>query len=150
MSSMINRYTVDYYRIALLSLKQKRVKGKANLAKPVMLLAIIDGIEAQTIRGNQIRIDDIKSRYEELLPLYQEEKTPLRYPFYYLQTDGIWHINWSKPIPDKMPAPSEKYLRENVTYASLENALWDVLQEKEIRVFYKQTILDYYMSTTDK
>lgn len=143
---MDNKYIFDFYRIALLSLKLKKGAGRCNLAKPSLILAIIKCIEVGVLHNNRIVIDEIKPTYCEILSSFQNEATPIRYPFYFLSSDGFWHIKRRTPISEALHSPSEKFLRENVEYASLDNALWDLLQEKEIREQYKCAIIDYYMS----
>lgn len=141
---MNNQYLKDFYKIAFLTIKQKVSAGKANLAKPVLLLSIFDGIEKGTITGNHIQYSVVKPLYEALLQDYQDESTPLKYPFYHLKSDGFWKLEW-KVDSLKIPAtPSDKFLRENLAYAMFDNALWDILQEKETRDFYREAIVSFY------
>lgn len=75
---------------------------------------------------------------------FNTEPTPIKYPFYHIKSDGFWKLEWKADSPAVPAAPSDKFLRENLAYAMLDNALWDILQEKEVRDFYKAAIIDYY------
>lgn len=141
---MNNQYLIDFYKIAFLSIKQKVTCGKANLAKPVLILSVFDGIESGMITRNRIQYNVVKPLYEAKLREFQNEPTPIKYPFYHIKSDGFWKLEWKADSPAVPAAPSDKFLRVNLAYAMLDNALWDILQEKEVRGFYKAAIIDYY------
>ena len=42
--------------------------------------------------------------------------------------------------------PSAKYLRENVQYASFDNALWDLLQDEETRNYFREVIINHFFN----
>lgn len=141
---MNNKYIVDFYRLAFLSLNIKKTDGKANLAKPILILTVIKCIEKQLVHDNKLDYQVLKPVFEEELASVQKETTPLRYPFFHLQKDGFWHITWKNGVICSSSSPSDKFLRENVIYASLDNSLWDLLQEQDIRDYFKQVIIDFY------
>ena len=141
---MNNEYLYDLYRIAFLSVKQKCTNGVLNAAKPALLVAVIDAIEDGVVRNNQIRYIDIRERYIKELAEWQSEKTPLNYPFYFMERDGFWHLKWIGIEPEKKAAPSEKFIRDSIDYAYFDNALWDILQDEEARKGYRQAITTYF------
>jgi len=141
---MDNQYLLDFYKIAFLSIKQKITAGKANLAKPVLLLSIFDAIEDGTVTGNRVLYNAVKPVYEKKLAEYQSDATPLKYPFYHMQSDGFWKLEWKTGIPAIPATPSDKFLRDNLAYASFDNALWDILQGKGARDFYREALVNYY------
>lgn len=143
---MNNKYIIDFYRLAFLSLNIKKTKGKANLAKPALILSVIRCIEDSLVHDNKLEYQILKPVFEEELKSVQEEKTPLRYPFFHMQKDGFWHITWKEGITCSSNSPSDKFLRENVKYASFDNSLWNLLQGKDMRTYYKQVIKGYYFS----
>jgi len=61
-------------------------------------------------------------------------------PFNYLQSDGFWHIQMKTTIP----LQSAKAIRDNVEYAFLDNALWDILQDRETRELLKNEIIRFF------
>lgn len=130
---MKNEYLYDLYRIAFLSVKQKSTNGVTNAAKPALVIAVIDAIAAGEVKNNQIRFQDIEARYISTLEKWQPEKTPLKYPFYHMESDGFWHLKWIGEQSTKRISPSAKFLRENIEYAYFDNALWDLLQDEEAR-----------------
>ena len=141
---MRNEHLYDFYRIEFLSVKQKCTNGLTNMAKTALIIAVIESIAAGEIKGNQIRFQDIENRYTRKLEEWQTEKTPLKYPFFHLESDGFWHLKWKGNPPDKRLSPSAKFLRENVDFAFFDNALWDILQEEEAREGYIESITKYF------
>lgn len=141
---MKRKYLIDFYRIAFLSMKQKVTGGKANLAKPALLLSVFEAIESGALTGNKILYSTIKPIYESILSRIQIESTPLGYPFFHLKSDGFWKLEW-KPETSVLPAsPSEKFLRENLVCASFDQSLWDLLQAPEVRTLYRDAVCNYY------
>lgn len=65
-------------------------------------------------------------------------------PFYYLQFDGFWHLK-EKRGNVKTNRPSPRFIRENIEYAFLDNALWDLLQEASFREHFKLIIESHHM-----
>ncbi len=141
---MKNEYLYDLYRIAFLSVKQKSTNGVPNAAKPALVIAVIDAIAAGEVKNNQIRFQDIEARYISTLEKWQPEKTPLKYPFYHMESDGFWHLKWIGEQSTKRISPSAKFLRENIEYAYFDNALWDLLQDEEARNGYIEAITKYF------
>ena len=141
---MKNEYLYDLYRIAFLSVKQKSTNGVTNAAKPALVIAVIDAIAAGEVKNNQIRFQDIEARYISTLEKWQPEKTPLKYPFYHMESDGFWHLKWIGEQSTKRISPSAKFFRENIEYAYFDNALWDLLQDEEARNGYIEAITKYF------
>lgn len=141
---MKNEYLYDLYRIAFLSVKQKSTNGVTNAAKPALVIAVIDAIAAGEVKNNQIRFQDIEARYISTLEKWQPEKTPLKYPFYHMESDGFWHLKWIGEQSTKRISPSAKFIRENIEYAYFDNALWDLLQDEEARNGYIEAITKYF------
>ena len=141
---MRNEYLYDLYRIAFLSVKQKCTNGVLNAAKPALVIAVISAISDGEIKNNQISFVDIRERYTKELAEWQRDKTPLNYPFYFLERDGFWHLKWKGNEPAKQAAPSAKFIKDNIEYAFFDNALWDLLQDEETRKSYIEAITKYF------
>ena len=131
----------------LLSVKVAKTKGKINLAKPILMLAIINEIEDGRILNNQIKYDaSLIMTYKTLFYLYTKDSiTSPTYPYYYLGNDGFYHLKKDKSIR----TPSAKFLREHVEYAYLDEDLWDLLQDAEVRQEYKEAIIKYFIKPKD-
>lgn len=140
---------VDMYRIMLLQIKRSTVRGGIIInAKPVFLITLINMIEEGKVKNNEFYFDEIlKTKYEEthkeLIP--DAKITPCYRPFYHLVQDGFWTVNWKNGIPDPHGLTDRK-VRENVEYAKMDNVLWDVLQDKEVRKYYRDAIKDYFLT----
>ena len=141
-------HQIDLYRILFMRMRRSVVKGGIVInAKPVFIIAIIDLIGEGKIQRNEIYFDDVlKERYAEvhssLLP--QVPVTPCYRPFYHLSSDDFWHIHWRQEVgPSSL---TEKRLRDNVYYASFDNALWDVLQDESVRDYYKNEIIRFFLT----
>ena len=82
--------------------------------------------------------------YKKVFVSTGEVITPYFKPFYYLQFDGFWHLKGNTDIV-KTNRPSPKYIRENVEYAYLDNAFWDLLQEVDICEHFKSIIKSHHL-----
>lgn len=136
---------LQYYRTALIRTKRGNGRGKTINAKPIFLIAIFDQIEKGVLINNKIFFDScLKECYEKYYSKFEPEMniTPFYKPFFHLHTDGFWHIVWENE--SQIKSPSAKYLRENIKYASLDNALWDLLQDAEYRNTLREAIINHF------
>ena len=116
---MDNKYLIDFYKIAFLSLKQRVAGGYANLAKPTLIISIIDAIDSKAITDNKIVYNTIKPIYEDVLKSVQTEATPLKYPFYHLSSEDFWHLEWKKSTDFFVLGDAEPHMRiERTLYSS--------------------------------
>lgn len=147
---MANQLRIKYYSDALLKLHCAQVRDRKILAKPIFVLSVIqvigDGIVTNNRfeygKGNFNRFHEV---YKDMYLSYQpnEYLTPIFKPFYHLTTDGFWHHKvLNECIPKKSSAT---YLRENVSYAYLDEALWDLLQEPSVREEYRELIVNFFL-----
>ena len=144
---MYSELKLRYYRTVLLQTKRGNGRGVFINAKPLFLIAVFDCVEKGLVGDNKIMFDGkLKQHYESLCRIYEHERpiTPFYKPFFHLQTDGYWHLSWANDVERK--AQSDKYLRENVQYASFDNALWDLLQDVEARSILKNAVINYFLT----
>ena len=142
MSPAIN---FNIYKYAILSLKQGVYKGVRTVAKPLALLSLFECIDNGSAINNMLYFDDVELAYDKLNKKYNlNVATKIQYPFYFLQSDGFYHLRW-KGKEIKTKSPSAKMLRDNVEFAYLDNALWDMLQDAEIREQYKSLIIENFL-----
>jgi putative restriction endonuclease len=82
--------------------------------------------------------------YKNVFILHEFRITPFFKPFYYLQFDGFWHL---KAKNDNLETKriSSKFIRDNIEYAYLDNALWDLLQDASIRAYFKSIIESHHL-----
>lgn len=85
--------SLNYYKTMLLSVKTLVVGGKRKVAKPILLLAIIQAIRNLVIIENKVKYsDELEDIYIKLYEKYGEQVSPMKYPFYHLASDGFYHI----------------------------------------------------------
>ena len=113
--------------------------GIKKIAKAALLLAVIIGIENGIFKNNRFEYDKLDELYKAVFKKYestarQTEHTPLYYPFYHLTSDTIWHLSFLSHSSTRKPStPSTAWIRNNVEYAYLDPALWNMLQQSEYR-----------------
>lgn len=66
----------------LLSVKTQVVGGKRKVAKPILLLAIIQAIRFNLLTDKYS--DELECIYKGLYIQYGEQLSPMKYPFYHL------------------------------------------------------------------
>lgn len=147
---MANQLRIKYYSDAFLKLHCAQVRGRKIFAKPIFILAVIQAIEDKVVIDN--RFEYGLGNFVNFLQIYKytyisyqpnEYITPIFKPFFHLTTDGFWH---HKLISENIPRKSSStYLKENVSYAYLDEALWDLLQEPSVREQYKEQIVNFFL-----
>ncbi len=132
------------YKNMLLLLKCNSKNGVTSIAKPMFLLSIIDVIDKEIAIENKFYATELLPIYTSRCKSYGKGTTPFfYYPYCYMTSDGFYHLKW-KDDPIKIVSPSAKFIREHIEYAYLDNALWDLLQEPEIRREYRELIINHY------
>ena len=136
-----------YYAEQIMNMRQAKINGEVILAKPVLLLTIIDSIEGEVFHNNLFRLTDwFEKRYEALMKKYVKSSqfpniTEIYNPFWHLSSDGFWHLNL-KEKPQERVTPSKKWLKENVEYACLDDDFWVLLQSKDWREKLRDFIIE--------
>ena len=100
---------------------------------------------------NKFFYDDfLEALYLDSCHLYEPELkvAPFYRPFYHSNREEYYNILWKG---GSVPAhtwhtPSAKFLREHVEYAFLDNKLWSLLQDSEIREALKQSVIKRYLA----
>lgn len=135
----------DYVLYYIDLIKQANIgnyRGRKIFAKPIFILAIIDVIERKRVVVNQFQYEDLHKVYISIYKLYIGDRvTPMYKPFNYMQNDGFWHCQMTDA---SIPLHSVKAIRDNVEYAYLDNALWDLLQDKDVRELMKSEIVRFF------
>ena len=144
-------FSLKLYNDMLLAIKRGNgISGKSN-AKPIFLLSIIECISMHLLKENRIMWND-----EALLKCYrafnrhydETNKSQMTVPYYHLRTSSFYHLIWrdEKNLPPmKGKTPSEKYLRENLLYASLDDGLWNLFQDAESREYLRRNIITRFL-----
>ena len=141
-----------YYTKRIETIRQAKIHGETIVAKPVLLVAIIDGIDANVFKNNQFVINDwLEGRYKMLMQKYVrdsqfDDKTGIEKPFWHLETDGFWHLNYQGERLNKSRTPSKIWLEENVDFACFDEALWMLLQNKVWRMQLRDYIIEHKLT----
>lgn len=138
----------NHYVKCVDSIRQKHSFGHINVAKPVLLIAIIDAIEENVFSHNHFSINDwLEKRYKLLMSLYSKDslfrdKTSIDKPFWHLETDGFWHLNYQGVRLNKGCTPSKAWLKDNVEFAYFDESLWILLQNETMRKRLRNYIIE--------
>ena len=141
-----------YYSKGIESVRQKIINGETIVAKPVLMVAIIDGIDANVFTNNQFILNDcIEERYKKLMEQFTKNSqfdgtTGIEKPFWHLETDGFWHLNYQGERLSKGHTPSKAWLKDNVEFAYFDESLWILLQNKVWRMKLRDYIIEHKLT----
>ena len=141
-----------HYTKRIETIRQAKIHGETIVAKPVLMVAIIDGIEANVFRNNQFAINDwLEGRYNMLMSQYAkdsqfDDKTSIDKPFWHLESDGFWHLNYQGERLSKGHTPSKAWLKENIDFAYFDESLWILLQNREWRLKLRDYIVEHKLT----
>lgn len=123
----------SHYTQMIMRINQAIVHGKKILAKPALLVAVIDNISSGKIQRNRIPItESLEEKYKYTGKSLFERLTSIAMPFWHLQSDKFWFLE--PPYPNaKNFSPSKKWLIDNIKYARLDDDLWYLLQDEAWR-----------------
>ena len=145
-----NNYTQHYayYTDKIISIRQAKIRGEVIVAKPVLMLALIDGIESGVFTNNRFVLNEwLEEHYMKLMLQYTRQSqfdkpTEINNPFWHLSTDGFWHLQL-KTKGEMRTTPSKAWLKENVNYACFDEDLWVLLQSKDWRIRLRDFIVEH-------
>ena len=86
------------YTKRIMNIRQAKIRGEVIVAKPVLLLAVIDGISSEVFCDNKFCLTEwLEARYVRLMQQYMkasqfDKPTDISNPFWHLQSDGFWHL----------------------------------------------------------
>ena len=137
-----------YYTQRIMNIRQAKIQGEVIVAKPVLMLALIDGIESGVFTNNRFVLNEwLEEHYMKLMlqntrQSQFDKPTEINNPFWHLSTDGFWHLQL-KTKGEMRTTPSKAWLKENVSYASFDDDLWMLLQSKEWRTRLRDYIVEH-------
>ena len=133
-----------HYTKRIMSIRQAKIHGEVIVAKPVLLLAFIDGIDIGEFTANRFTLNEwLEKRYLALMKQYTRNSqfpnpTDISNPFWHLQGDGFWHLLHKIAVAEGS-TPTKKWLKENVSFGRFDDDLWVLLQNKVL----SQKLSDY-------
>ena len=102
--------------------------------------------------NNQFVINDwLEEHYNMLMQKFTKNSqfdgtTGIEKPFWHLESDGFWHLNYEGERLSKGRTPSKAWLKENVEYAYFDEALWILLQNKVWRTKLRDYIIEHKLT----
>ncbi|XWK91257.1 MAG: HNH endonuclease [Phormidium sp.] len=142
-----------YYcqRFTQLNVNSSRQRGEAHY-KPILLLSVIDLIAQGLILENRILVsDDLIETFNNYWNILASNsyKGGLHYPFFHLQTEGFWYLTFKPAFNGLQPKTTNK-LKEAVEYASIDNKLFDLLQDPITRIELVDSLIAAWFSSSRK
>lgn len=140
-----------HYTSLIMSIRQAKIHGEVIVAKPVLLLSLIDGIASNQVVDNKFQLAEwLELRYIELMNKYMrnsqfDKPTDISNPFWHLQTDGFWHLQYPERPMDGA-TPSKRWLKEKVSYAYFDDDLWILLQNEVWRTKLREYIIEHKLT----
>ena len=136
------------YTKRIMNIKQAKIRGEVIVAKPVLLLAIIDGISNNMFMDNKFQLTEwLEVRYLTLMQQYMkgsqfDKPTDISNPFWHLQTDGFWHLQFAER-PQEGVTPSKRWLKESVNFTYFDDELWHLIQNADWRLKLRDYIVEH-------
>lgn len=141
-------FSYDIYRDLLLKMKRGTHNGRPINAKPLLMISIISLIEDVRLTENRVYFNQTLKEYyaKTAAELTKDKVTPLFKPYVFLGSESFYHINWkiNRGLPHDS---SDKFVRDNIEYVYLDNALWDLLQDPGNRRNYKEALINNYLKS---
>lgn len=92
---MTNTFQKELYSDFIRKIRCGSYHGRVILAKPILLYSVINLIENNVVFNNRIPFDvATEDEYKNTFIYFGARITPCFKPFYYLQYDGFWHLEW--------------------------------------------------------
>lgn len=141
----------EYYTDKIMNLRQAKIHGEVIVAKPVLMLALIDGIESGVFTDNRFVLNEwLEERYLALMKEHTRHSqfskpADISNPFWHLAADGFWHLQF-KDGAANAASPSKTWLKENVDFATFDDDLWVLLQNQEWRTKLHNHIVEQKLS----
>lgn len=133
---------LNFYLNKIRNLNRNRNHGTPAPHKPLLILAAIDLIEKGKISNNPIAPNtEFVEAFLKYWNLIRSDRPRIFLPFYYLRSDGFWHLN-AKPGGTIYAFRSMTQIAETVLYASFDDDLFVLLLQAETR----ETIIETYFA----
>ena len=75
-----------------------------------------------------------------------DKPTDISNPFWHLETDGFWHLQYPGDSLSKSRTPSKAWLKDKVSFAYFDEDLWFLLQNKVWRMRLCDYIIEHKLT----
>jgi putative restriction endonuclease len=140
-----------YFTKRIMNIRQAKIRGEVIVAKPVLLLSLLDGISENVFVDNEFGLTEwLEERYYTLMQKYTRSSqfsniTGIENPFWHLATDGFWNLQY-RIEPSNNSSPSKAWLKNNVEFAYFDESLWILLQNKVWRTKLRDYIIEHKLT----
>jgi putative restriction endonuclease len=143
---------LEYYceKFSQLNVSSSSKRGNAKY-KPILLLSVIDLITRDIIKENKITVsDDLIQTFEKYWNIIGSKsyKGGLHYPFFHLQSEGFWYLEFKPSFNGLQPKTTNK-LKEAVEYAHLDIELFNFLLDDATRKELLDTLVTAFFSDNE-
>ncbi|MBD1847447.1 HNH endonuclease [Cyanobacteria bacterium FACHB-63] len=142
----------NYYSRKFATLNVNRNHGVPAPHKPILLLSVIELIEQQKIKHNQIELSPeliatFLKYWSNLVTTNHQSNIAL--PFFHLRGDKFWHLALHAGYEGNIASikPSLQALRNSTQYAYVDNELFELLQQPASRIHLTQILIQAWFPT---
>lgn len=144
--------SLSHYIKKFSRLRRAKIGGEAAPHKPILILAIMMGIETEEINENRITITpNLVARFKDLWHQLVHTSTftsNFSLPFYHLKSDGFWFLHTCPGreilLTTSQSIKSFAQLKDVVAYASFPEDLYGLMKDPHTRAVLRQTLLSTY------
>ena len=143
--------SLQFYEDKFKTLRPDRSSGHARPHKMCMLLAVMDLVEQRVISENKIVYNqDLKNAFVARFNTFKQkndDETPHN-PFYFLKSSGFWYHKIKEGqqslYESISQSISDKKVRESISYAQVDNELFEYFQSEIARNCLKNALAENF------
>ena len=147
---MLNfEHNILYYDYRFRHLKTAKTHGQVAPHKPLLLLAVMELVEAGKIDSPQIMLSDelvntFNRNAQIHVPDVKHYRPNIGMPFYHMQSEPFWEL--VPRVEGVTPnVTSISGLRQHYVCARIDNDLFSILTDAENRVVLQKTLIETYL-----
>ena len=148
---MLNEVAMKDYLHYFSNLRTAKKFGLPAPHKAVLLLSVMELVEAGVITGNRIELSErLEKTFQKLWKRYVGTsvvfQAKVATPFWHLQNEPFWslYMNNGKDLSTVTSPYSVNRLREN-TYAIIDQELFELMQDEDSRARLRVLLISQYL-----
>ena len=142
---------LSYYQFCFINLSVSRFGDKVAPHKPLLLLSLIDLIEADVITSPQVELsEDLVGMFLRNADLFAKDikhyRPNIGMPFYYMRSEPFWQlvpkVDGVTPVANTITS-----LRQHYAHAKIDDELFTLLQDSTTAQTLRVTLIETYLLT---
>lgn len=142
---------LSYYQFCFINLSVSRFGDKVAPHKPLLLLSLIDLIEADVITSPQVELsEDLVGMFQRNADLFAKDikhyRPNIGMPFYYMRSEPFWQlvpkVDGVTPVANTITS-----LRQHYAHAKIGDELFTLLQDSTTAQTLRETLIETYLLT---